>query len=166
LPNLSPNLFGDGVTTGGRWLYGNWLDWEQLNDSLKNAMFQDVKRLIAIRHKYSHLIHGYRMKEAIMPYATMEYSSEELLPMPYYYQDEQRIILVAANPHIDRAVTVTFDFSQVLSTDKNQVTVLFGNKTVKQQQEFSIHELNQTQWIIEKDQTAQGGVLILEIQKG
>jgi hypothetical protein len=37
---------------------------------------------------------------------------------------------------------------------------------VKQQQEFSIHELNQTQWIIEKDQTAQGGVLILEIQKG
>jgi hypothetical protein len=106
------------------------------------------------------------MKEAIMPYATMEYSSEELLPMPYYYQDEQRIILVAANPHIDRAVTVTFDFSQVLSTDKNQVTVLFGNKTVKQQQEFSIHELNQTQWIIEKDQTAQGGVLILEIQKG
>lgn len=128
LPNLSPNLFGDGVTTGARWLYGNWLDWEQLNDSLKNAMFQDVKRLIAIRHKYSHLIHGYRMKEAIMPYATIDYSSEEILPTPYYYQDEQRIIVVAANPNIDRAVTITFDFSQVLSTNKNQVTVLLEIK--------------------------------------
>ncbi|HPR81944.1 MAG TPA: hypothetical protein PK268_08740 [Enterococcus sp.] len=71
-----------------------------------------------------------------------------------------------ANRNIDQSVTVTFDFGQIIFTNKNQVTVLFGNKTINQQQEFSIYELNKTQWMIERDQTTQGGVLVLGIQKG
>ena len=71
-----------------------------------------------------------------------------------------------ANPNIDQSVTVTFDFGQIIFTNKNQVTVLFGNKTINQQQEFSIYELNKIQWMIERDQTIQGGVLVLGIQKG
>jgi Alpha amylase, catalytic domain len=56
LPAHTPGLFGEGEPGTGRWLYASWLQWEQLKNPEKQAVLEDVKRLIHIRKTNSDLI--------------------------------------------------------------------------------------------------------------
>lgn len=49
LPQLSPGLFGGEPYGKGRWLYGSWIDWEQLKLPEKTQMLEDMKSIIKIR---------------------------------------------------------------------------------------------------------------------
>lgn len=56
LPSLRQSLFGLGEPGG--WLYGNQIDWSQLDQPDKAAMRDDVATMLRIRREYSHLLHG------------------------------------------------------------------------------------------------------------
>ena len=57
LPWQSPYLYGGKKNLGkGTWLYGAMLDWAELNQPEHHAMFEDVKKMIAIRKREADLL--------------------------------------------------------------------------------------------------------------
>jgi len=58
IPWHRSDLFGKKSSTG-TWLYGSWIQWNQLKDKDKAAVLSDVTRMINIRKKYSDVICGY-----------------------------------------------------------------------------------------------------------
>ncbi len=62
IPWLKSDLFGKKSTTG-TWLYGSWIQWEQLKDKEKASVLSDVTRMIRIRKKYSDIICGYSLND-------------------------------------------------------------------------------------------------------
>jgi 1,4-alpha-glucan branching enzyme len=56
VPDLRQGLYG----TGGRggWLYGCRIDWEQLGDPARREVFNDVRRYLAARRRYRHLLNA------------------------------------------------------------------------------------------------------------
>lgn len=167
LPELSPKLFGGELFGKGRWLYGSWLDWEQLKNPEKACMLEDVKQMISIRKKYSHLIHAYKMGEQNQEFGTVEYESIEELPVPYFYREENRVIVVCANQNTDKDCFLYLKLQDVLSNEKPwQATVLFGDLPIGDiRLSGTADELSRICWNIRKDKSCQGGVLVLEFKK-
>lgn len=99
LPHLTPGLFGNGTPGKGTWLYGSWIQWDQLLDPAKAAMLEDAKALIHLRKALSDLIYPMQAGEIHKSFfeITDFYPSE--LPTPYGYLSEKRIVLVAGNPY-------------------------------------------------------------------
>lgn len=56
LPDLTQGLYGTGGPGG--WLYGNQLDWSQLDRAEGAEMLDDVKTMLRIRRENAHLING------------------------------------------------------------------------------------------------------------
>lgn len=167
LPELSPKLFGGELFGKGRWLYGSWLDWEQLKNPEKAYMLEDVKQMIRIRKKYSHLIHAYKMGEQNPEFGSVEYESIEELPVPYFYREENRVIVVCANQNTDKDCSLYLKLQDVLSKEKPwQVTALFGDLPLGGiRLSGTAEELSRICWNIRKDKSYQGGLLVLEFKK-
>lgn len=167
LPELSPKLFGGELFGKGRWLYGSWLDWEQLKNPEKAGMLEDVKQIIRIRKKYSHLIHACKMGEQNPEFGSVEYEGIEELPVPYFYREENRAIVVCANKNTDKDCSLYLKLQDVLSNEKPwQVTVLFGDLPVGGiRLSGTAEELSKICWNIRKDKSCQGGLLVLEFKK-
>lgn len=55
VPNLAPDLFGKGTEGEGRWLYGSWIQWDQLQQKEHAQMLEDVRKMIRIRKENSDL---------------------------------------------------------------------------------------------------------------
>lgn len=127
LPGLSPNLFGGEPIGKGKWLYGSWIDWEQLNIPEKAEMLEDVKTLLAIRKEHADLIKACRMGQRTDTFGTLDYEGEDALPVPYFYKKDNTVIVVAANPQTDKDVSVRFALDTVLDENAEWTTkVLFG----------------------------------------
>lgn len=165
LPNLSPKLFGEGIKGGGRWLYGSWIDWNQLKDSEKNDMFQDVKKIIQIRHAHSELIKAYRMGEDTPIYGTIDYQSSLDIPVPYYYQSDDYLLLVAANPHTKEDVNISFHLQEVLSKGTWKASMLFGDLPINDHISGKASDLGNVNWTIKRDKMLQGGLLVVKFEK-
>ncbi len=96
IPWLSPHLWGGGKLGTGRWLYGNWLDWAELKKPEHAAMFDDVKKMIAVRKQEAEIL-------ALKP----EYERPNLMavpcqhdipaPVPYVRWNQHAAIVVAGN---------------------------------------------------------------------
>ena len=80
LPQLSPGLFGGEPYGKGRWLYGSWIDWEQLKLPEKTQMLEDMKSIIKIRRSHSELIKPCRMGDTKRNFAAIEYEPTESFP--------------------------------------------------------------------------------------
>ncbi len=131
LPNLSPHLFGGKNPGQGRWLYGGWVDWKQLDQPGKQAMLKDVSRMIAIRKKYSEILAAEPIHRAPNISAVpIEGGEGARLPRPYMRWNDKMAILVAANPG-DKTVRIQLRVP-VLKTgwkcDKIKVTDLWSGK--------------------------------------
>ncbi len=68
LPDLTQGLYGTGGPGG--WLYGNQLDWGQLEHAKCSDMLSDVTTMLRIRRENQHLING-------------DSSTMEIVPIPY-----------------------------------------------------------------------------------
>ncbi|MGA3091981.1 MAG: alpha-amylase family glycosyl hydrolase [Terriglobales bacterium] len=96
LPNLSPDLYGGSKAGKGRWLYGAMLDWNQLNNSEHRDMLMDVRKMMAIRKKYSAVLamwpggHVPNLK-------AVRHESEIEVPVPYLRWDDRCAIVIVAN---------------------------------------------------------------------
>jgi Alpha amylase, catalytic domain len=164
LPTHTPGLFGEGEPGTGRWLYASWLQWDQLNDPERQAMLEDVKRLIQIRKTQSNLIRPAPMGQPCHHLHALAYTSNVDVPIPYLYQGEDKCILVAGNPDTDQDVEITFHLpAQLELTDTQRLSVndLWHDTSAI----MKVAEFHQHVFTIRRDKTRRGGLLILLISK-
>lgn len=166
LPGLAPGLFGEGQPGKGRWLYGSWIDWEQLKKPEKADMLEDVKRIIQIRREHSHLIRPARMGDEKYRYCPINYKADKVLPVPYCYSADSEVLLIAANPDEKEDIGIKLELDQVLeSKHRYQVSVLFG---VTQGEDREMAEegkiFSDFKWTIKRDKASKGGLLVLKFR--
>lgn len=166
LPGLSPKLFGGEMFGKGRWLYGSWLDWEQLKKPENADMLEDVKQIIRIRKTYSNLIYARKMGEQNRNFGSVEYESTEKLPIPYFYRGEDRVIVVCANPNTDKEVSVRLKLQEILSGAAQwRAAALFGElPEVRREVSGTAKEMGEVCWRIKQDKNRQGGLLVVEFK--
>ncbi|NQV14715.1 hypothetical protein HQ531_04590 [bacterium] len=99
LPRHTPGLFGEGDPGSGRWLYGSWLQWDQLERPDNQAMFKDVSRLLSIRAEHQDLIHALDRDDQNLRFRSAKVSSGSDLPVPYILTNAKRALLIAGNPN-------------------------------------------------------------------
>lgn len=174
LPQLSPGLFGGEPFGKGRWLYGSWIDWEQLKLPGKIQMLEDMKSIIKIRRSHSELIKPCRMGDTKRNFAAIEFEADKELPIPYCYMEKGRVLLIAANPSAEEDVGMRFRLHEVLETAADntdsaarwQVSALFGELPGgKERILATADELEKLRWTIKRDLACGGGLLVLEFEE-
>jgi len=110
LPKHTPGLFGKGEPGTGRWLYGSWLQWDQLKDNRRSAMLKDVKRMMKIRKEHEDLIHAVIPGKADITINPVKVKSLENLPVPYILTNKKRALLVIGNPS-DKDMEIELEIS-------------------------------------------------------
>lgn len=168
LPQHSPRLFGGELNGQGRWLYGSWLQWDQLEQPEKQAMLADVKQLLTIRRQYQHLIHPFRMEcEEAVRLRKIPYTTAAVVPVPYLYQGEKEALCVMANPNREE-VTLRLRLAELLTSwEQVKVTVLFGESPAQQlfTAAVPLSELVSQEWQIAPDKQAGGGLTVLLLER-
>lgn len=167
LPQLTPGLYGEGEPGKGRWLYGSWIDWEQLKNPEKAEMLEDMKRIIKIRRAHPHLIRPGRMGEETERFCPLDYEADEILPVPHIYREKEEVLLIAANPDEEKNVWIKPNLSEVLQPENSyQVSVLFGEMPEEMGEVvWSGKHLSRRKWLIKRDKTSRGGLLVLKIKE-
>lgn len=160
LPGHSPRLFGGELNGQGRWLYGSWIQWEQLEREDKKDMLQDVKEILKIRREYCHLVHPFRMEcEDSAALMKVPFSSKWKLPVPYMYLGEKEALCIMANPTNEK-VSLSLQLSELIPDWENvKAEVLFGGG-----QEVCLTNLgglDQCNWELEPDKQAGGGLKVV-----
>jgi len=92
---LSLDLFGGGDTNS--WLYGNCIDWKQLENTENQDMLDDFKKIVQIKHQNNDLLHYNRLKTQIaeLPFTCNIPDA----PVPYirYNKGKKAIVIVGNN---------------------------------------------------------------------
>lgn len=113
VPYHCGELFGKDRKTPGRWLYGSWIQWDQLKDARHREMFEDVKRMLEIRHRNAALIHGYVATERNRGILSVRLRDlHDGVPVPYVLFKDGKSVLVAGNPtsrDVDLLVRLPFE---------------------------------------------------------
>jgi len=163
LPTHSPRLFKKEEVGKGRWLYGSWIQWDQLNQQKHQDMLTDVKKMITIRNQEKDVIHS--ILDDVHPnMAAVAYKSSEPVPVPYILWNDKKAILVAGNNHTDKevelTVTIPFEKTGMLRTSRIRITDLWneGSEIKK------VSDASALTFRIKKDKTPGGGVAIFKIE--
>ena len=158
LPDLEKFLFG-GSGPGG-WMYGSWLQWQQLEKAKHYEMLEDVKKMIAIRKDNMDLIHGDKQQTNILPVK----ADSRLKPVPYArFVRGEKALIVAVNESqkrdIDVRLTIPLNKMGMVS-DYFEVEDLWNDKV------DIVHknELTDLKVHIKKDKQKGGGVFLLKIR--
>lgn len=161
LPKLSPDLY-DGKDAGkGRWLYGAQLNWSELEQSAHQEMFQDVKKMIAIRRQYASVL-------VMSPGGTepnlsaIDYHADFDVPVPYIRWKNNEIILIAGNRSTDRDVEITVRFKdEVLQRNERfSLQDLWSGTPTKI---YRRGELQHFRFMVKRDKIAGGGLAVYAI---
>ncbi len=96
LPWLSPYQYGGKDPGKGTWLYGCMLNWDELNEPEHRAMFEDVKKMIAIRKREAGVLYVPPEKE-VPNLMAVPFQADIKVPKPYIRWHERSAIMVAAN---------------------------------------------------------------------
>ena len=163
LPTHSPRLFKKEEVGKGRWLYGSWIQWDQLNQPKQQEMLADVKKMIAIRKQESDVIHSV-LNDVNPNIAAVEYKSSEPVPVPYILWNDKKAILVAGNNHTDKnvelTVTIPFEKAGMSRASRIRITDLWnGGSEIKKASEASNFTFR-----IKKDKTPGGGIAVFKIE--
>lgn len=163
-PGLSPDLYGGKDPGKGRWLYGNMLNWSELNESKHREMFNDVKKMIAIRKQYPEILSAWPDRREPNLKA-VPYKADIEVPVPYIRWSDRMAICVAGNRCIDRDASLKL---KIPLTDiglggrsSYRVTDLWsvdGAKTYKEVELADFHCL------IQRDKVAGGGISVFKIE--
>jgi hypothetical protein len=172
LPSLTPDLFGkqDPDPKKSRWLYGSWIQWDQLKQKKHLDMLKDVQRMLAIRKAHRDLIHAIPKTEKsdiLMQRVSIEKTdSEESLPIPYALSNGKRALVIAANPS-DKPVQATLKITPSelnFSADIKQfkVTALWPEEQAPELK--TSEELAAFSCVIPPDHQAGGGLCVLRVE--
>jgi glycosidase len=96
IPWESPQLYGAQDAGKGRWLYGAMLDWEELSYPEHRAMFEDVKKMIAIRKREAEVL-AVRPEREKPKLIAIPCEQDITAPAPYLRWNHASAIVVAAN---------------------------------------------------------------------
>lgn len=112
LPDLTQGLFGTGGPGG--WLYGNRIDWTQLDDPARAAMLEDVSGMLTLRRRYSSILHADKAELLI---ATVPHDgATRLVPYAVGRKNDEALILVANDAPHDATVGIVvpsvFEFEE------------------------------------------------------
>jgi hypothetical protein len=166
LPQHSPKLFGGELFGQGRWLYASWLDWQQLDERRHAAMLEDVKRLIAIRRRFSHLIRPLRVGHTAAHLLPIGARTDSPAPVPYLYWNSDECLLVAGNPNPAAELSIHFTLPvEVLGWEAGTqftVTDLWHDVA---EQVIDAENFAKMTHTLRSDKTPRGGLLVLHLQR-
>jgi hypothetical protein len=130
LPSLTPGLFGAGEPGRGTWLYGSWLQWEQVGDLAHRSMLDDVKRLLSLRRRFSSLIRPLEIggQGSGVPgdggFYELDSFAPRTMPTPYAYCDSKTLLVIAGNPYLrDRSLSVDLPWKELPLSERTDYTV-------------------------------------------
>jgi hypothetical protein len=162
LPTHSPRLFNKVEVGKGRWLYGSWIQWEQLTQKRHREMLADVKKMIAIRKQENDIIHSV-LNDVNPTIASVEYKSSDAVPVPYIVWNDKKAILVAGNNlEKDVKLTVTLPVEKIgmSGASRIRITDLWnGGDEIK-----NVNNTTDLTFRIKKDKTSGGGLAVLKIE--
>lgn len=168
LPRLSPDLYGEKPPgPKSKWLYGCWLQWDQLQEKEHAAMLAAVKRLIAIRNRESDLVRacGHGVAANIVDIdSTAPNDAGETFARPYLLWNQHHALLVGGHTNTARSVSFTW----ILPVDKlawnttsYKITDLWGTRGAKVISAAGLAKMDVT---IGPDRTPDGGLALFEIE--
>lgn len=162
LPMLSYHLYDKKRIGEGKWLYGSWIEWDQLKQKKHQEMLADVKKMIAIRKQEKDVIHSvYNVAKPRIE--KVSYKSASVVPVPYLLWNDQKAILVAGN-NLDKDVklTVTLPLDKIGMAGVSQIRITDlwngGEKTL------NVTSSSDFSFTIKKDKVAGGGLGIYKIE--
>ena len=163
IPWESPHLYGGKDPGQSRWLYGCMLNWDELHQPEHRAMFEDVKKMIAVRKREARIL-------ALLPdqkepnLRAVPHESDIDVPVPYVRWNEEGAILVAANRNSNKDAHLKMEiplgemgFSRHGSYKVGDLWP--GGKT----QVLAERELANFECTVKRDKTPGGGLRILKI---
>jgi len=172
LPNLASSLFNAKNLGKGRWLYGSWIDWSQIEKGKHSEMLEDTKRLIAIRKKYAEIIHAEPWeKQPNMKTLDFKILDSEKnapwIPKPYIQWNDEKAVLVAANPLDAKDIEIEVDaaperFNPKWKNAEFLVTDIWNENAPPKK--MTAEQLKHLKTRVKKDKTSRGGIAILEIR--
>jgi glycosidase len=157
LPLHTPDLYGKGEKGKGRWLYGSWIQWDQLKEPGHAQMLEDVKKMILLRKKYSKLL---RAEDNSIPVniSALKSRSTKNIPVPYIIGKDNQAMIVAGN-NTNEDISLTIDIPHDILNFKPQfVNDVWNNKKLKV-------ENGQIKLNIKRDNSPGGGLAVIVIEK-
>jgi hypothetical protein len=164
LPSLSPFLFKKEKIGQGTWLYGTWIQWDQLKEKRHADMLADVKKMIALRKQESRLLYALP-NNVLPPIDSLAYTCSEKIPVPYMLWDDKSVLVVAGNnTDADANITVTVPLAKTGLRKARKVTVtdLWNGGT----REMTAAELKKFSFTVKRDRVAGGGIGLFKIETG
>ncbi|HEV2029089.1 MAG TPA: alpha-amylase family glycosyl hydrolase [Candidatus Dormibacteraeota bacterium] len=158
LPNLKQGLFGTGGPGG--WLYGNQLQWSQLDQPLNAAMVKDAAAMLKVRHDNSHLLNG--DSGAALTTRVPGNGASSLVPFARYLPGEDAIIVLAN----DTSAAITYRCAPSLErfgyqhARKLRLTDLISGKSKR----IEFDEIDRVPIRIRPDGVAGGGVRVFRLR--
>jgi hypothetical protein len=166
LPRLCPDLYGKGKPGTGTWMYGSWLQWDQLDEKRHRAMFEDVKRMLAIRREHRDLIHAVSPDKVDIRLSAVPASGQENLPVPYALSNGKRALLVVGNPtdhRVDVELAITLE-GLGLPADTKMLRVSSLWPTEQKARRLTVEALSQYRCIVGADCTPGGGLRVFRFE--
>jgi glycosidase len=162
LPALSPYLYKKEKIGQGKWLYGSWIQWDQLKEKRHADMLVDVKKMIAIRKQESDLIHAVQ-NDVLPAIDSLVFSASAKVPVPYILWGDKSALIIAGNPtDKDVKITVNIPLNKIGMQDAKKVIItdLWNGGEKK----WTPDSLKSFSFIVKKDRTAAGGISIFKIK--
>lgn len=164
LPGLSPDLYGGKEAGKGRWLYGAMLDWKETEESEHRDMLADVRKMMAIRKRYSSIL-AMRPGGSEPNLRRVECEGSGETPVPYLRWDDRSAILIAANRDRKREARCTFkiDLSPIGlgGHGSYDVTDLWSGTGSARYTEAELKDFSCT---VARDGSAGGGLAVFQIK--
>lgn len=166
LPGLTPDLYGKGKAGTGRWLYGSWLQWDQLKEKRHQDMLTDVKRMLAIRREHHDLIHAVSPEDAHIKLTSVSVQSGLKLPVPYAISNGKRALIVVGNPteqNIDLKLNIAItDLNLPPATKVVKVTELWPSEQTART--MTVEELSGYGCTVPADLQPGGGLCVIRFE--
>jgi len=166
LPDLTPDLYGKGKAGTGTWLYGSWLQWDQLSEKKHNDMLKDVKRMLAIRREHRDLIHAVSPDNVDIKLTAVPIQFEKELPVPYVLSNSRRALLVIGNPtnqYIDVELNITLKQLNLPKATKT-IKVLELWPTEQKARQMTARDLLNYSCTVPADRNLGGGLWIVRFE--
>ena len=164
IPWLSPTFLGDKDAGKGRWLYGNMLHWDQLNQPEHRAMFEDVKMMIAVRKREADVL-GAIPDQEDPKLTAVPCEADVPVPVPYIRWNDRKAILFAANRGVnhDAQLKLKIPLEKIGMTGHSNYTItdLFPGSERRLCSESELANLTLT---VKRDKTQGGGLRLFKIE--
>jgi len=161
--NLASSCYKAKNVGKGKWLYGSWIDWSQLEKPDHKSMLKDVTKMLEIRKQEKDLLYGRQRHEKIniLP---VGFKSNIDVPAPYILWNKDKAILVAANYNTKTNAKLTMKIPLAKMNFSNEKKFIVEDLWNGNKKTVSAKELNNFSCIINPDNQPAGGIGIWKIK--